>query len=154
MSALDPSKPELDFVTRTRDHVIKYQGATEFTNLLNCLLGLIIVPRERQSMLKMIPEEPLANVPWDGAGMPTVDWGICRCCKEPMRQSTKTLVVKLRKAAAHCKLSFTTDDTQTPATWKEIIFKADKDFIATFTFAQLKTFALYICDKLSKPSHP
>src|ERR1035437_3461606 len=66
MAALDPNKPELDFVERTRKQVEAYRGANEFTNLLNCMLGLIIVPRERHPMLEKIPDDPLSSIMWDG----------------------------------------------------------------------------------------
>ena len=137
MVALDRNNPELDFVRRTREQVEAYKSKNEFTNLLNCMLGLIIVPREK--MLMAIPDDPTSTVDWQNAP-PTIAWGKCSSCKRPMPQTVKTLVVKLRNAAAHCQLDFTTDDTVAPSKWKEVIFKdgRDKDFKAVFTFEQLK----------------
>ena len=51
---------ERDFMRRTLELVRDYRGPYDATNLLNCLLGLLIVPKEKS--LKKIPDEPVAEL--------------------------------------------------------------------------------------------
>jgi len=37
----------IDFVNRTRENLEKYSGTYEVTNLINCCLGLIIIPKQQ-----------------------------------------------------------------------------------------------------------
>lgn len=90
---------ERDFMHRTRGNLARYNGEHESTMLLNCMIGLLIVPRER--LLRLLPDEPS----WEPA-----DWGIKReaiVCVERGQgrdlagRSIRWFVVKLRNAVAH-----------------------------------------------------
>lgn len=37
----------IDFINRTRENLEKYSGKYEVTNLINCCLGLIIIPKQK-----------------------------------------------------------------------------------------------------------
>jgi hypothetical protein len=90
---------ERDFMYRTRSNLARYNGEHESTMLLNCMVGLLIVPRER--LLRLLPDEPS----WDPE-----DWGIQRqaivCVergqgRELADRSIRWFVIKLRNAVAH-----------------------------------------------------
>jgi hypothetical protein len=51
---------ERDFMRRTLELVRACKGPHAATLLLNCLLGLLIVPKE--ASLERIPQDPLANL--------------------------------------------------------------------------------------------
>ncbi len=53
-------KFELDFMRRTLQLVKMYEGPHDATLLLNCLLGLLIVPRE--TSLDKIPQDPIEEL--------------------------------------------------------------------------------------------
>lgn len=50
---MEIKKFELQFVERTRDILLKYNGKYSFSNLLNCTLGLIILPYENISSMEI-----------------------------------------------------------------------------------------------------
>ena len=95
-----------DFEHSFVDHTLKvlqsYEGEYEATILVNCLLGLLVVPKE--SFLQAIPEDPLAHLE---------DWGIKPCSiknpgrptkSNPRPETLRGLVVNLRNAVAHFKI--------------------------------------------------
>src|SRR5262245_340397 len=51
---------ERDFMRRTLELVRTYHGPYDPTNLLNCLLGLLIVPKE--TSIEKVPDEPIADL--------------------------------------------------------------------------------------------
>lgn len=51
---------EKDFMKRTLQSVMDYPGEYEATLLLNCLLGLLVVPRE--TLLEKIPTDPISEL--------------------------------------------------------------------------------------------
>ena len=86
------------FLSRTTELVRDRSGSGDPADLLNCLLGLLIVPRE--TSFARIPEEPLSNVR---------DWGISRSsikrlgtcpCGNVHPQTLRQLVESLRNAVA------------------------------------------------------
>jgi hypothetical protein len=90
---------ERDFMNRTSANLARYTGKHDSTMLLNCMVGLLIVPRER--LLRLLPDEPSWN---------PEDWGIRReaiVCVErgkgsdPADRSIRWFVIKLRNAVAH-----------------------------------------------------
>ena len=48
---------ELDFMKRTLEIVKDYQGERDATLLINCLLGLLVVPKE--TLFNKIPKDPI-----------------------------------------------------------------------------------------------
>jgi HEPN pEK499 p136 len=85
---------ERDFMRRTLELVRTYHGSYDSTNLLNCLLGLLIVPKE--TSIDKVPDEPIADLG---------RWGISPQSIESFgRNHPKTLrqvVWSLRNAVAH-----------------------------------------------------
>jgi hypothetical protein len=91
---------ERAFMRHTLAIVRDYRGEFDATLLVNCLLGLLIVPKE--DYLKAIPADPLDNLP---------NWGIQRSSiiaagrVSPKSQvkvtNLRELVTSLRHAVAH-----------------------------------------------------
>lgn len=90
---------EHSFVDHTLKMLNSYDGEYDATMLVNCLLGLLVVPKE--SFLNAIPEAPLSELG---------RWGIEPSSIKNPGRATKTnpnpatlrgLVVNLRHAVAH-----------------------------------------------------
>lgn len=90
---------ERAFIQRSLALVQNYQGPYDASLLLNCLLGLLIVPKE--SCLKAIPADPVSDL---------VDWGVSpECIKKTGKyrneddnpETLRGLVWRLRNAVAH-----------------------------------------------------
>ena len=90
---------ERAFMKRSLELTKQYDGPHDATLLLNCLLGLLIVPNER--CLKEIPLDPIGDVE---------KWGIPRDAIKSLGKLNKTntnpenlrgLVYRLRNAVAH-----------------------------------------------------
>lgn len=93
---------ERSFSDHTLHLVRTYDGSYKATLMINCLLGLLIVPKE--TALIAIPEEPLSNLP---------HWGIrCKSIKchgkptktNPNPGSLRGLVANLRHSVAHFRI--------------------------------------------------
>jgi len=96
---------EHDFMRRTLKIVQDYEGDYDATILVNCLLGLLVVPKER--FLKAIPEDPLSELSKWGinpksiieVGRPTKDKK-----KNPHPDTLRGVVYNLRNSVAHFRL--------------------------------------------------
>jgi len=65
MTKYDKYDFERDFMLRTLEILKDYKGSRDATILINCLLGLIILPKE--TYLELIPDDSIDNIK---------DWGI------------------------------------------------------------------------------
>lgn len=101
---------EMDFVDRTLkliDQYEEYRAHLPFkeqynhTLLINCLLGLIVLPKEKA--LRYIPKERIAFV------KALKDWGITRSTFHPEIRDTVELFQRLRNAVAHFDIEFVSD---------------------------------------------
>lgn len=90
------------FMRRTLDIASTYAGPYDATLLVNCLLGLLIVPKE--ALIDKIPAAPFASL---------ADWGICPgSIKSPGRceyghdhePNLRQLVRRMRNAVAHFRI--------------------------------------------------
>jgi len=97
MSYLDDF--EHSFMQHTLEIVREYKGPYDATLFINCLLGLLVVPRD--SFLEAIPEEPLSELK---------SWGIDPASIQSPGNSADSgtlrgLVRNLRNAVAHFNLT-------------------------------------------------
>lgn len=92
------------FMKRTQKNLDDYQGEYEATQLINSLLGLLIVPKER--LFDLIPDTPLDKLNF-------AEWGkvpqwMARPAKCDLGHehtlTLRQLVRKLRNAVAHFKI--------------------------------------------------
>jgi len=93
---------ERDFMTRTLSLIQEYDGPYDATLLVNCLLGLLIVPNA--SMLEKIP-----SIPFDCLE----EWGVKQSSIKKMGNPTKKsgdpaslrgIVINLRNSVAHFRV--------------------------------------------------
>ena len=101
---------ERDFMRRTLKLVKEYEGPYDATLLLNCLLGLLIVPKE--TSLEQIPTEPISKLS---------EWGISPASiksfgkkneKNQYPETLRGIVYNLRNSVAHIRVRPTTDMRQ------------------------------------------
>jgi hypothetical protein len=95
-----------DFEHSFVDHTLKvlqsYDGEFDATILVNCLLGLLVVPKE--SFLNAIPEEPLAQLHKWGIEPDSIKSPGRPTKANPNPATLRGLVVNLRHAVAHFKI--------------------------------------------------
>ncbi|WP_028526006.1 HEPN family nuclease [Runella limosa] len=98
---------EIDFVRRTLNLIDQYEELKEqypfdqqynHTLLTNCLLGLIVLPKEKA--LTYIPKTRLAFV------KALKEWGITKSTFNPEIKDTSELFQRLRNAVAHFDIDF------------------------------------------------
>lgn len=93
---------ERDLLRRTLQIVRSYQGSYDATNLINCLLGLLVVPKEKS--LDRIPNDPVSDLSRWGISPGSIkSFGKCQCgTAHP--QTLRQLVKGLRNAVAHFRI--------------------------------------------------
>ena len=135
---------ERSFSEHTLSLVQSYQGAFDATLLINCLLGLLVVPKE--TVLQVIPEDPLSSLS---------SWGINPSCikctgrptkNNPNPDTLRGLVANLRHSVAHFRIK------PIPAT-KDVHsfeFKNDVGLHAVISVAELREFVVRLSEHLSK----
>jgi hypothetical protein len=162
----DITRFHTEFVERTGRILTEYKGELEWTNLLNCTLGLIVLPNEKllacRSLKKGIWGKSVREIPvCQTFGLSTF---------KPVQRHTEgngfkyypeTLGVflrKLRNGLVHQRIEPGNDGK----TWVSITVrnyfeysiqgrKQEKlDLEATFTWDQLRAFALFIADEFLK----
>ena len=106
---------ERDFIQRSLDLVKEYKGSRDATLLLNCLLGLVVVPNE--TCLGKLPKDRIDDSGKWGISPDAIQcWGSwdkadgksqCENCDWPLQNGRKnpttlrTLVKHLRNAVTH-----------------------------------------------------
>lgn len=133
---------ERDFMRRTLKLVQRYEGPHDATLLLNCLLGLLIVPKE--ASLARIPLDPVTELERWGIS-PTA---IARCGRKnkanPQPETLRGVVHNLRNAVAHFRFSPQHHDGQVAA----FEFDDDNGFEATIAVAEMRVFVEKLADHL------
>lgn len=127
---------ERAFMRHTLDLVSRYDGDRDATLLLNCLLGLLIVPRE--ACFDCIPEDAVSQFP---------EWGIPSSAIHSFgdRENANTLrglVQSLRNSVAHFRF------TPVPESGEVIgfQFRDSNGFHATITLGEMRTFVQRLSD--------
>jgi hypothetical protein len=161
----DINRFHTEFVERTREILEKYQGEREWTNLLNCTLGLIVLP------FKQLEDNGgLKNDIW-GQDISTIPechhFTIARFT--PIKKRTRdgfefysptlgVLLRKLRNGLCHQNI----EPSNESGKWDSITVrnhyeygnskpkKKEMDLEVTFTWPQLKGFALFIAEEYLK----
>lgn len=89
---------ERDFMARTQGIIGEYAGQYEASFLLNCMLGLLIVPRER--LLIAIPADPIDDLAKWGVPLASI-LAYERAEGEGSAYSIRWFIIKMRNAIAH-----------------------------------------------------
>ena len=132
------------FMERTLTLVTEYEGPLNATLLINCLLGLLIVPKEKL-LIEKIPITAFESI---------ADWGISpksiksfgKCDQGHEHQpNLKQLVRRLRNAVAHFKI----DPVHLNGKVTAISFHDRNGFHAVVPLEELKEFVV----RMSKHLH-
>jgi len=125
---------ERAFIERSLGLVQEYKGPHDATLLLNCLLGLLVVPKE--SCLAAIPADPISDLrKWGIDPSAISDFGRAdRPDEDP--HNLRGLVWRLRNSVAHFR--FRPEPEQGEV--KAFHFHDKSGFKATVELAQLRTF--------------
>ena len=135
---------ERSFSEHTLELVRTYKGQYDATLMVNCLLGLLVVPKE--TVLKAIPESPLSDLP---------NWGISvgaiRAPGNPTNSNSKPetlrgLVTNLRHSVAHFRIK------PIPSTGDvhSFDFKNDVGLHAVISLSEIRQFVERLSEHLSK----
>lgn len=129
-----PQEFEQEFITRTLSIVQQYEGPNDATLLINCLLGLLVVPRE--NFLNQIPVEPISKLK---------EWGISESSIAQLGTLTnqnqypdtiRGVVYNLRNAVAHFNITPIPKDGKVYA----FRFRDRSGFDATVTLDEIRQF--------------
>jgi hypothetical protein len=90
---------ELNFTQRTLEIVRDYDGPYDTTLLVNCFLGLLVVPKEK--WIEKIPNDAINRLPdWGISPGSIKKFGKCRC-GAPHPETLRQLVKSMRNSVAH-----------------------------------------------------
>lgn len=151
---MEIEKFNIKFVERTKEILESYKGAHEVSNLLNCTLGLIILPyeqiKEKQNSFWDTELLTISNLP--SFGIHKFE-PIQSIRKENIKYYPKTLKVflqKIRNGLAHQNIQPVNENE----TFKGVIIsnyfdkaKKHEDLKVEFGRDQLKEFALFIANE-------
>jgi hypothetical protein len=93
---------ERSFSEHTLRIVHDYRGPFDATLVVNCLLGLLVVPKE--TALKAIPDAPLSELPRWGISESSIKSPGRATEANPHPETLRGLVTNLRHAVAHFKI--------------------------------------------------
>lgn len=91
------------FMRRTLEITQSYEGPYDATLLINCLLGLLIIPKE--SLISLVPQEKFEEISKWGINPSSIkEFGKCEYGHKH-EPNLRQLVRKLRNAVAHFKIA-------------------------------------------------
>jgi len=137
MSYLDDF--ERSFMQRTLEILQSYKGHFDATMLINCLLGLLVVPKER--FLEAIPLDPVRGLSKWGIKPASIKRIGRKTPKNPNPDTLRGIVYNLRNSVAHFRLKpnsqreqvhsfeFTDRDEEGPHFHAVIKLKEMRDFV-------------------------
>lgn len=132
------------FMRRTSAIINKYEGPHDATILVNCLLGLLVVPKE--SLFQKIPDDRFDTLS---------NWGISPSSIKQFRESNlghgpeptlRQLVRRLRNAVAH----FDIDAIHSDGVVSGFRFKDRKGFRAEIPLSELRDFSIRLANYLEE----
>ncbi len=133
---------EREFMQRSLSLVQGYRGPHDATLLLNCLLGLLIVPKE--NCIKSIPNQPISEL---------TDWGISPAAivnlgksrgDDDNAETLRGLVWRLRNAVAHFRFR----PYPVSGEVEGFYFSDESGFNAKVPISDLRTFVEKLAGKL------
>jgi hypothetical protein len=142
-------RQEHDFIERTKKILFQYRNnfsndeKYEVTLLMNCLLGLIILPQ--QHWYEQLPEEEIEYE----------KWGIKRnhviYIKEDETINIKNILRHLRNSISHYRFkAFSNSDKKIEYIYFYDEIHGNKTFEINLDVVTLREFAIYLSEKLTK----
>jgi hypothetical protein len=136
---------EQAFIERSLLLVKQYQGPYDATLLLNCLLGLLVVPKE--SCLARIPNDPVERLQeWGIQPSSITSFGRAADGSDSDPRNLRGLVWRLRNSVAHFRFRPQPGHGEVVA----FHFHDKSGFKATVPLAQLRLFVERLADHLRK----
>nr|WKN34357.1 HEPN family nuclease [Tunicatimonas sp. TK19036] len=142
---------ELDFITRTLALISQYEALVHryefkeqynYTLLLNCLLGLVVMPKERT----------ITHIPADRITQELRrEMGLVESWVDPDIITLRQLIVKLRHAIAHFDIEITSDNQEDFLIDKIVFRDSERENspeIARFSSSELLPFIRYYANWL------
>lgn len=118
----------------TLEIVENYQGPFDATILVNCMLGLLVVPKERY--IKAIPEQPLTELAQWGIRPESIQNPGRVTDTNPRPETLRGLVKNLRHSVAH----FTLKPIPANADVHSFEYRNDSGLHAVISLAEMRVF--------------
>ena len=126
---------ERSFSEHTLAVVEEYSGEYDATLLINCLLGLLVVPKE--TMLHAIPETPLSQLKtWGIEPLSIKAMGEAKGKNDPDPNTLRGLVFNMRHSVAHFRIKPIPNEGEVQA----FKFTNDRGLHAEIPLAELREF--------------
>ena len=122
------------FMTHTLKILNAYTGEYDATLLVNCLLGLLVVPKE--SFLKAIPETPLTELSAWGIDPQSIRHPGKSYTGNPRPETLRGLVISLRHAVAHFRI----EPMPTNGNVRAFAYRNDKGLHAVISLTEMRDF--------------
>lgn len=123
-----------DFMHRTLTIAQEYVGPFDATLLINCLLGLLLVPKE--ALIDKIPPDPFERLSdWGISPKSIKGFGKCDYGHEHS-PNLRQLVRRMRNAVAHFKIDPVHEDGEVAA----FSFRDKNGFHAVISLSEIDTF--------------
>lgn len=132
---------EKDFPERTLGILNSYKGKYEVSLLLNCLLALLVLPKEK--LLNNIPEE---IPPGWGLTKENIKKVSCESCGYKLKE----IVRHMRNAISHMRIKTANDDK---GNIEMIRFKDGRSFELEISVNNLKTFVTKLAKHVIEKNH-
>ena len=132
-----------DFLRRTLTLIKEYEGPYDATFLVNCLLGLLVVPKE--AWYEDIPKEDFNSLSDWGIRPDSITPGKCKYGYEH-QPNLRQLVTKLRNAVAHF-------DVEPIIKGNEVggfLFKDWDGFCAALSLGEIEAFVHHLASHLGE----
>lgn len=131
------------FMSRTLEIATEYSGTHDATLLVNCLLGLLIVPKE--ILINQIPDYPFKLISNWGINWRSIkNFGKCDLGHEH-ELNLRQLVKRLRNSVAHFKI----DPTHKNGEVSGFKFKDRNGFHAELSLEELQQFVIALSRHIS-----
>src|SRR3990167_8504471 len=144
MSEYDKDDFEKDFMLRTLEILKDYEGPYDATLLMNCLLGLVVIPKEK--LLDKLPDDSIDKIGEWGIDQDSIR-DIGRESKENSDPNTiRGVVINLRHSIAHSLFD-------PVAVGREVtafdFITNDSGFQAKLTLQEIAEFVRKLCNHLN-----
>jgi hypothetical protein len=145
---------DTDFVSRTKEILLNYQGDYEVSNLINCTLGLIILPYEETNRNNYVffdtNLDQIPSIPQFQTHLFDPIRKIERGCILYYPKTLKVLLQKMRHGLAHQHVEPINRDGLFDGVIIRNYYNGNKQYLdleIEFSHVELKKFALFIADQ-------
>ena len=153
MGAIKNDKFDIQFIERTRKIIDGYKGTYNITLLLNCLLGLIVLPSEfYKRKARTFFDADIADIPELNDLVNGITFNPTKRQNGNWvadRKNLRNLVKKVRNGVSHQQIECIDDNGK----WDKVVIKDfnsynqnNLELEVSWTPKQLKEFALFVAD--------